>query len=104
LGGAISGALTGVYLGALAGLGIAAWAHDLAAVLDGALLGAGALALIGGAYGTILGLTEPAPSTGFLDDQLPPAPAPTSSLPRGGAAVTLHGNTPTSPKEHSHGR
>jgi len=81
LGGVIVGSFVGVYLGALAGAVGAAWTGQLATVLDGAVLGAAALALLGGGYGTVLGVTE---SPASPSEPLKP--------------------TPASEMEHAHGR
>jgi hypothetical protein len=90
LGGVIVGSFVGVYLGALLGLGYAAWAGDLSPTLDGALLGGAALALIGGCYGAILGVTERNNSADFPVHGGPAAGSPTPSGPSGRAPGNYH--------------
>jgi hypothetical protein len=88
LGGVIIGSFVGVYFGAGLGLGYAAWVGHLSPALDGALLGGAAVALVGGMYGIILGITDRlesplvpeiapdrAPPAGCRDPQAPPSTA-----------------------------
>ncbi len=95
LGGVIIGSFTGVYLGAVLGLGYAAWVGNLSPALDGALLGGAVLALLGGCYGILLGVTERAGGDAL--------PATDIELSPGTRPAGRRGATDTPVKEHTHG-
>jgi hypothetical protein len=94
LGGTIIGAIAGVYLGALVGLIPVLCGADLSLAFDGAVVGAAALAICGGGYGVILGVTEHAAAQPNVS-QLTPGQGP----PAGPRSPTC-----TPDMEHAHGR